>query len=93
MEDLDIIKDREKKYGPPGKFFETYGLMCDLLDDYASRNVGRKTNFGHMAALKMVLLKTLRSAWCPSLEDNYPDGRNYFTIAEKQIRIDPPGKE
>jgi len=27
-------------------------------------------------------LKVVRSTWNPTMDDNYCDGRNYFTIAE-----------
>ena len=81
MDDLEIIKDREGKYGPPPEFFERYGQICEILDGYANHN-NSTPNAGHLAALKMVALKMLLSAWNPGVEDNYCDGRNYFTIAE-----------
>lgn len=82
MDDLEILKDRRSKYGPPELFFETYGEMCRLLDRYAEASGQDTVNDGHLMALKMVLLKVLRSTWNPAIDDNYCDGRNYFTIAE-----------
>jgi len=40
----------------------------------------------------MVLLKCLRSAWNPSTQDNFPDLRNYGSIAEMQVELDVRSK-
>jgi hypothetical protein len=82
MTDEDILKDREGKYGPPELFFEVYGRMTRTLDEYAEASGQELVNEGHLCAMKMVLLKVLRSTWNPAVEDNYCDGRNYFSIAE-----------
>ena len=82
MDDLEILEDRRSKYGPPELFFETYGEMCRLLDRYAEASDQESVNNGHLMALKMVILKVVRSTWNPTMDDNYCDGRNYFTIAE-----------
>jgi len=84
MTDDEILVDRQSKYGPPKLFFKTYGGMCRLLEQYSdSSSSNQETiNDAHLAALKMVILKVLRSTWNPILEDNYKDGRNYLTIAE-----------
>ena len=71
MTDDEILIDRQSKYGPPKLFFKTYGEMCRLLDEYSS------------SSNQETILKVLRSAWNPNLEDNYKDGRNYITIAEE----------
>ena len=90
--DSEIIEDRIEKYGHHLDFFETYGQMCELVGNYASMN-GKIPNAGHISALNMVLLKVLRSAWSPSLADNYCDARNYISIAEGQAISSPSGKE
>ena len=90
--DSEIIEDRIEKYGHHQDFFETYGQMCELVGNYASMN-GKVVNAGHISALNMVLLKVLRSAWSPSLADNYCDGRNYFSIAEAQAISSSSAKE
>ena len=82
MTDEEILKDREEKYGSPDVFFKTYGDMCRLLDSYAEASSQDPIDEGHLSALKMVLLKVLRSVWNPDVEDNYPDARNYISIAE-----------
>ena len=81
MTDQEIIEDRAKKYGEPTTFFEAHGIMCQVLTCYAKSGQG-DINHAHLASLKMVLLKVLRSAWNPEGEDNYCDARNYITIAE-----------
>ena len=83
MTDDEILVDRQSKYGPPKLFFKTYGEMCRLLDEYSVSSNQETINDAHLAALKMVILKVLRSTWNPNLEDNYKDGRNYITIAEE----------
>lgn len=85
MTDEEILKDREEKYGSPDLFFSTYGSMCRLLDCYAEESYNSTINVGHISAMKMVLLKVLRSVWNPELEDNYCDARNYISIAEKCV--------
>ena len=90
--DSEIIEDRVEKYGHHQEFFETYGQMCELVGNYASMK-GKIPNAGHLSALNMVLLKVLRSAWSPSLADNYCDGRNYFSIAEAQVISSSSAKE
>lgn len=85
VSDESVIKDRESKYGPPKIFFETYGSMCELLDEFAHAGQGKGCNYAHLSSMKMVLLKVLRSCWCPSVEDNYVDGRNYISIAEMSL--------
>jgi len=82
MTDEEILKDREEKYGSPDLFFSTYGSMCRLLDCYAEASSQDPIDEGHLSALKMVLLKILRSTWNPEVEDNYCDARNYISIAE-----------
>ena len=81
MTDQEIFKDRESKYGKPEEFFTAYGAMCEILDRYAALGQG-ELNYGHLSALKLVLLKVLRSGFCPEHEDSYPDMRNYVSIAE-----------
>ena len=86
--DKEILESREEVYGPPRLFFEAYGRMCEVLDEYAHIGQGRKVNYGHISAMKMVLLKVLRSSWCPDVEDNYADTRNYASIAEMTTRTE-----
>ena len=81
--DSEIMEDRMKKYGPPKLFFKTYGDMCRLLDLYAEESNQEQINEGHIAALKQVLLKVLRSVWSPEISDNYCDARNYISISEE----------
>ena len=81
MNDEEILKDRELKYGNPEQFFESYGAMCELLDRYACMGQ-RKPNYAHLASLKLVLLKVLRSGFYPGHTDNYADMRNYASISE-----------
>ena len=83
MTDEEIIKDRENKYGPPKRCFETWATMCETLNQYA--NESGNVNPAHLYALKMNLLKVVRSVWNPNIKDNYKDGRNYLTIAYKCI--------
>jgi len=85
MTDEEILKDREKKYGTPKRCFETWSGMCTLLNTYA--NEANTNNPEHLYALKMALLKIVRSVWNPDIEDNYKDGRNYITIA-KEVKHD-----
>ena len=82
MTDEEILFDRQGKYGPPDLFFKTYGEMCRMLDEYAEASSQETVNDAHLTALKMVLLKVLRSTWNPGMADNYADGRNYFTISQ-----------
>ena len=89
--DEEIMEDRMKKYGPPRLFFQTYGQMCQLLDIFAEASGQESINEGHLAALKQVLLKVLRSTWDPNHLDNYCDARNYISISEKCI-IENQGK-
>ena len=85
MNDKKILKDREAKYGKPHEFFEAYGAICEILDRYASVGQG-EAHYAHLSAMKMAMLKVLRSVWNPGLEDNYADARNYITIAEKCVK-------
>jgi len=78
MTDLETLKDREEKYGKPSEFFKAYGAMCEILDRYAAGK--GEPNYAHLSAMKMVILKVLRSAWNPGLQDNFVDARNYVTI-------------
>ena len=80
MTDEQILEDRESKYGPPERCFEIWATMCETLNQYAKES--GNINLAHLYALKMDLLKIVRSAWNPNIEDNYKDGRNYLTIAE-----------
>ena len=84
MTDEEIIKDRENKYGPPKRCFETWATMCETLNQYAKES--GNINPAHLYALKMNLLKVVRSVWNPRIEDNYKDGRNYLTIAHQCIK-------
>jgi len=81
MTDEEILKDRAAKYGPPKRCFETWSTMCETLNEYAKES--GNVNLPHLYALKMDLLKIVRSAWNPTIEDNYKDGRNYLTIAHQ----------
>ena len=81
MTDEEILIDREQKYGSPIRCFQTWSGMCVLLHQYADE--ANSVNPEHLYALKMALLKIVRSAWNPSIEDNYADGRNYLTIAQQ----------
>ncbi len=87
MTDDEILKDRESKYGPPEMFFKTYGEMSKLLDLYAEASNQDKINESHLSAMKLVLLKVLRSTWNPYVDDNYCDARNYISIAEQCANI------
>jgi hypothetical protein len=80
MTDEEIMEDRQKKYGPPKRCFETWAIMCEELNKYAKES--GNINLPHLYALKMDLLKIVRSAWNPNTEDNYCDARNYISIAE-----------
>jgi len=82
MTDKEILEDRQDKYGPPELFFGTFGEMARLLDRYAEASGQEYINEAHLSAMKMVLLKVLRSTWNPTVEDNYCDARNYISIAE-----------
>ena len=86
--DGEVLVDREEVYGPPRLFFEAYGRMCEILDEYAHVGQGKDVNYGHLSSTKMVLLKLVRSVWCPDVEDNYVDSRNYVSIAEMTTRIE-----
>ena len=81
MSDEEILKDRASKYGPAKRCFETWSTMCEELNKYAKESPN--TNIPQLYALKMDLLKIVRSVWNPKIEDNYKDGRNYLTIAHK----------
>jgi hypothetical protein len=80
MTDDEILKDREEKYGPPKECFNTWAKICAALDDYAKESPWE--NKAHLYALKVAALKMVRSVWNPHTDDNYADGRNYFTIAQ-----------
>ena len=82
MTDEEILFDRQEKYGPPELFFETFGKISRLLDRYAEASKQEKINESHLSAMKLVLLKVLRSTWNPTVLDNYCDARNYISIAE-----------
>ena len=84
--DKEILEDRQSRYGDPVLCFSAWGEMCRILDAYAENSNQDPINEAHLSALKMVLLKTVRSVWSPDLEDNYKDGRNYLTIAERCSR-------
>lgn len=88
MTDEEILKDRQNKYGPPKRCFETWAIMCETLNRYAKESPN--TDLVHLYALKMALLKIVRSAWNPKIEDSYKDGRNYITLA-KQMTEDEHG--
>ena len=81
MSEKQILEDRESKYGPPVRCFETWAIMCETLNAYAKES--GNVNLPHLYSLKMDLLKIVRSVWNPNIEDNYKDGRNYLTIAQK----------
>ena len=81
MTDEQILEDRESKYGPPKRCFETWAIMCETLNRYAKESPN--TDLVQLYALKMALLKIVRSVWNPTISDNYKDGRNYCTIAQK----------
>ena len=83
MTDEEILEDREDKYGPPDLFFSTFGSMCRMLDCYAEASGQDTIDEGHLHAMKMVLLKVIRSTWNPAVQDNYCDARNYISIAER----------
>tara|TARA_R100001530_G_scaffold37004_1_gene28714 strand:+ start:302 stop:577 length:276 start_codon:yes stop_codon:yes gene_type:complete len=83
--DESVIEHRESVYGPPRMFFESYGVICKVLDEYARAGQGEECNHAHLSAMKMVALKVLRSCWCPKVGDNYVDGRNYMSIAEMNV--------
>ena len=80
--DESVIEDREEVYGPPRLFFESYGAICEVMDEYAHVGQGKGCNSAHLSSMKMAMLKILRSCWCPDVEDNYVDARNYVSIAE-----------
>ena len=80
MTDEEILFDRQEKYGPAMRCFETWSAMCEELNRYAKESPN--TNIPHLYALKMDLLKIVRSVWNPEIEDNYCDARNYISIAE-----------
>lgn len=80
MTDIEIIQDREEKYGPPKECFETWATICAALDKYAHESPWE--NKAHLHSLKMVALKMVRSVWNPYTDDNYVDGRNYLSIAQ-----------
>ena len=81
MSEEQILEDRESKYGPPVRCFETWATMCETLNQYAKES--GNVNLPHLYSLKMDLLKIVRSAWNPNIADNYKDGRNYVTIAKQ----------
>ena len=87
MTDDEILKDRESRYGPPELFFKNYGEMCRILDLYAEASDQDRINESHLSAMKLVLLKVLRSTWNPYVGDNYCDARNYISIAESCASI------
>jgi hypothetical protein len=87
MNDKEILKDREAKYGKPPEFFKAYGAMCEILDRYASVGQG-EANYAHLSALKLVLLKVLRAGFNPEHMDSYADMRNYVSIAEMCVKKD-----
>jgi len=91
--DGEVLVDREEVYGPPRLFFEAYGQMCEILDEYAHIGQGKDVNYGHLSSTKMVLLKLVRSVWCPDVEDNYVDSRNYVSIAEMTARTEKATEE
>ena len=80
MTDDQIIQDREEKYGPPLACFNTWAKICTALDDYAHKSPW--DNKAHLYSLKMAALKMFRAVWNPYIDDNYADGRNYFSIAQ-----------
>ena len=90
MTDEQILEDRESKYGPPQRCFETWATMCETLNQYAKES--GNVNLAHLYSLKMDLLKIVRSAWNPNIDDNYKDGRNYLTIAEMCAKKGNHGK-
>ena len=92
MNDKKIIEDWASKYGDPKDFFPRYGQMCEILRTHAVQGQKDKLNVAHLKGLEMVLLKCLRSAWNPSTEDNFPDLRNYGSIAEMQVELDVRSK-
>ena len=83
--DFRVMEDREEVYGPPMLFFESYGAICEVMDEYAHIGQGKGCNYAHLSSMKMAMLKILRSCWCPDVEDNYVDGRNYMSIAEMNV--------
>ena len=91
--DGEVLVDREEVYGPPRLFFDAYGRMCEILDEYAHVGQGKDVNYGHLSSTKMVLLKLMRSVWCPDVEDNYVDSRNYVTISETCASVLQQGEE
>lgn len=88
VEDIDIIAQRMVVYGPPEPQWITIGVIQHELHRYYLSTLSKEERpcpsaLGHLAAQKMAIVKIVRSLNSPEYEDNYCDGRNYLTIAQK----------
>lgn len=85
--DREVLKERGEKYGPMAPMWETIGEMQYANYRYFQMKIkGRKptpAELGHLAALNMTIVKTVRAIHDPKDLDHGIDGRNYWTIAEK----------
>lgn len=87
MKDDEVLKERGEKYGPMGPMWETIGKMqyanfCYLQTKLKDREP-TPAELGHLAALNMTIVKTVRAIHDPKDLDHGIDGRNYWTIAER----------
>ena len=84
--DSQIMKERNKTYGPVQSQMETIGVIQMELSRYClERNGGDPSRevLGHLAAMNQGVVKMVRSVSNPDHEDNYQDLRNFATIAEQ----------
>ena len=87
--DQCVLKERGEKYGPIEPMWTTIGVKqwanfsflwqkcCDQGREPTSQELG------HLAAMNMQDVKVVRSIQDPTYDDNYVDGRNYWTIGER----------
>lgn len=89
VDDEEILKERGTRYGPMEPMWMTIGkiqwanfmfLMSKCSD--AGRDP-TDSEMAHLACMNMEAVKMVRSIYDPTYEDNFVDGRNYWTIAER----------
>ena len=83
--DAQIMKDRDKTYGPVSEQMAVIGSIQMELTRYClERNEGNPSRkaLAHLAAMNQGFVKMVRSLSNTDHEDNYQDLRNFTTIAE-----------
>lgn len=87
--DHEILEERGARYGPMGPMWETIGriqwanaqFLFNKCADLGQNPTDQE--LAHLACMNMQAVKMVRSIYDPTYQDNFVDGRNYWTIAER----------